>query len=172
MGKCETAKSCLGLKFTLEDLKKIVNNTNVREIFETILFSENIYIKDENNCFNTNFYSIKCRLSDATVYDMATFHEFIYECQYNGDIEFFTSGSKHVVFNEYSKDTDCLYNQEFIFTDYEISSVSRWGYDRDGSNVDCIDFFDLTNMKNKLEQTFKRIGFKDYTVVFTTILQS
>jgi hypothetical protein len=107
MGKCETAKTSIGIKILLSDLILQINETNFDLIKE--ILNEG-FISDENENYN-NVYTDIIWSNDLpkNYLDFKNFLE--QEFKYRG-----------------------LFDEELLLPIKKILSTDRWGYDREGRN--------------------------------------
>lgn len=107
MGKCETAKTSIGIKILLSDLILQINETNFDLIKE--ILNEG-FISDENENYN-NVYTDIIWSNDLpkNYLDFKNFLE--QEFKYRG-----------------------LFDEELLLPIKKILSTDRWGYNREGRN--------------------------------------
>ena len=107
MGKCETAKTSIGIKILLSDLILQINETNFDLIKE--ILNEG-FISDENEYYNDAYTEIiLCNNLPKNYLDFKNFLE--QEFKYRG-----------------------LFDEELLLPIKKILSTDRWGYDREGRN--------------------------------------
>ena len=107
MGKCETAKTSIGIKILLSDLILQINETNFDLIKE--ILNEG-FISDENEYYNDAYTEIiLCNNLPKNYLDFKNFLE--QEFKYRG-----------------------LFDEELLLPIKKILSTDRWGYNREGRN--------------------------------------
>jgi len=149
MGKSETAKASIGIKFLLSDLILQINENNF-ELIKEIL--KNGFISDENDIYN-DVYSdiIWCDKIPKNYLDFKIFLE----------QEFKNKGSYLSNKLEFDLTSGSLFEKELLLPLKEILETDRRGYDRHGINGNYrpIDF-DLYVDTEKYKELEK------YTIVF------
>jgi hypothetical protein len=115
MGKCETARTSIGIKILLSDLISQINETNF-DLINKILNEG--FISDENENYNDAYTDIIW--SNDLPKNYLDFKIFLEQ-------EFKNRG---------------LFDKELLLSIKKILSTDRWGYDREGknSNYRPIDF--------------------------------
>ena len=107
MGKCETAKTSIGIKILLSDLILQINETNFDLIKE--ILNEG-FISDENEYYNDAYTEII--LCNNLPKNCLEFKDFLEQ-------EFKNRG---------------LFEQELLLSIKNILRTDRWGYNREGRN--------------------------------------
>jgi len=107
MGKCETAKTSIGIKILLSDLILQINETNFDLIKE--ILNEG-FISDENEYYNDAYAEII--LCNNLPKNCLEFKDFLEQ-------EFKNRG---------------LFEQELLLSIKNILRTDRWGYNREGRN--------------------------------------
>jgi len=173
MGRCETASTYVAITFKIKDLLEFVTAENVKAIYE-ILFSDNTFVVDSNNMYNTVFTELRDAQTDghfpptcAGMQQLAT------RLQTLGDRMLMRhGGEEQTTYDVYDPENDCLYNQTYAFTTYtcNLITVDRWGYSREGTNTECTELSLATiNTKTEiLKEIFTKFGFHQYTVALLT----
>jgi hypothetical protein len=137
MGKCECSEASIGIKILLSDLILQINENNFFQINQMI---NNGFIEDENEYFNEVYEKIIN--SNKVPKDYIEFKDYLqHELQSNG------SYYKHKFTNEVTPtlDNGCLFDKYLLVPIKEILVMSRWGYDRYGTNsVSRVFDFDLS----------------------------
>jgi hypothetical protein len=149
MGKSETAKASIGIKFLLSDLILQINENNF-ELIKEIL--KNGFISDENDIYNDVYSDIIW--SNKLPKNYFDFKFFLEQ-------EFKNKGS--YLNNKIESDltSGCLFEKELLLPIKEILETDRRGYDRLGINGNYrpIDF-------NLYVDTEKYKELEKYTIVF------
>jgi hypothetical protein len=131
MGKCETAKSSIGIKILLSELILQINETNFN-LIKNILNKG--FVEDENDYFNEVYLDIiDCDELDPenTSFNYINVREhLINKFKNNGSLikSKFTSEVKPTL--KYG----CLFDKTLLVPVKEILMTNRWGYDRYGIN--------------------------------------
>ena len=107
MGKCETAKTSIGIKILLSDLILQINETNFDFIKEIL---NDGFISDENEYYNDAYTEII--LCNNLPKNCLEFKDFLEQ-------EFKNRG---------------LFEQELLLSIKNILRTDRWGYNREGRN--------------------------------------
>ena len=107
MGKCETAKTSIGIKILLSDLILQINETNFDLIKEIL---NDGFISDENEYYNDAYAEII--LCNNLPKNCLEFKDFLEQ-------EFKNKG---------------LFEQELLLPIKNILRTDRWGYNREGRN--------------------------------------
>ena len=107
MGKCETAKTSIGIKILLSDLILQINETNFDLIKEIL---NKGFISDENEYYNDAYAEII--LCNNLPKNCLEFKDFLEQ-------EFKNRG---------------LFEQELLLSIKNILRTDRWGYNREGRN--------------------------------------
>jgi hypothetical protein len=135
MGKCETARTSIGIKILLSDLILQINETNFDLIKEIL---NDGFISDQNEHYNDAFTETLW-YNDEIPENYLEYKEFLEQ-------EFKNKGSYLHVRNSSKIEPDlrngCLFDKELLLPIKKILKTDRWGYYREGKNANFrpIDF--------------------------------
>jgi hypothetical protein len=63
---------------------------------------------------------------------------------------------------------ECLWTCDISILAESLGQCERWGYGRDGTNISCVEFPDLLEVRSQLEQKAKAMNLRTYRIKFTT----
>jgi len=161
MGKCEEADVCVGISTTIKHLYEILGDEKATKYL--LENTEDINISDNNGFYNSCLNSI---LYDE--YKEETKVENIKKLlQTRGDIYKSWNESVDQIYEPNSDEN--LYNTELIVNPVSIFGTERWGYNREGSNMDTLDLDhsleQIDNEKKKLINTAEELCLTKYSIV-------
>lgn len=184
MGRCETARTSIGIKIVVKDLVDMINEENYETIRDKF-FSEDSLIDDENGCYNSSYTSIirgeipgnnpDCE-TDVNELDCDEYKKYLEKSfKEYGDIDMFKDGSE-IVNNYKEDDKDNLYHQTILIPQTTLLSTDRWGYNREGTNGKSVDVesFDINLISEEIKERMKmlNIGIDMYKIVLIVLQHS
>lgn len=157
MDKCTNASTCIGISSTFKHIYDVLGDKKATEWCRNN--GDDIYIVDQNGNYDTVLRDIICGSSlEEDIKELLQTHGDRTECR-NGLFELY----------EYKKEaSDNLYNASMVFNIVTILDTERWGYNREGANLNSCNLVESMEIMKVVSEESTNIaidmGLSEYTV--------